>query len=303
MLTDEDDCSFTDYCAYAGGTPGCRWLNNNICYDEIPNAIPVSSFVSTFGGIKASTAGIRKVRAALIAGGVLATQGENQSFETSGCYIAGNNQPSAACGCWSATDETYFCSYLQQRYGHPCAEAGQPPLCFPAGNTLGTHCASTANGACDTPRCEALPGGRYVDFLNDLGAARREVGFPSGTYVDSICQPSYSTTLLNIARTVVLSTCFTLEQAVLDPTGVVLKLRHTDPNTGAVTERDLPRFDGVDPTADCDSCADQACLGGAWQLTSDNKEICLTCGLKKDTGDDYTLTVLNEVVGFDGGPP
>ncbi len=282
FLTDEEDCSFSDYCGPVGGQNACRW-GNTLCYEEIALAMPVGSFVSAFATLKASTAGIRKVRAAVIAGGAFLQGGELGSFAAKGCRITAG-QVSVDCGCWSSTSGTtaddFFCDYLADGYAHPCPNAS----------------------GCTADACEALPGGRYFAFLRELGSQRRAVGFPRGTFEDSICQPSYSQTLLDIARTVVLSTCFTLEEAVLDAAQVRLELRHTDSLTGQVTSRVLPRFDPTDPLADCNACSDAACQTGAWRLASPT-EICLDCGLKKDTGDDFALTVLNEVVGFDGGPP
>jgi len=295
FLTDEDDCSFADYCAHTTD-PDCRWANE-VCYEQIRNAVPAQDYVDFLSAYKRENAGIRNVRAALIAAGTVAGD-EAGSFEVRGCRITGG-QPSTTCGCWTSTDSDYFCGYLHDQFSHPCSEEGMTGCTVDPGN--GTHCKANPAGSCDTLRCEALPPKRYDEFIDLLGVARLDVGFPRGTFEDTICQPNYQNTLLSIARTVVLSSCFTLEEPVLDPKQVYMELRHTDLIDGTVTTRMLPRFDDTDTNADCNDCSDAVCVDGAWRLEND-KEICLACNLKKDTGDDFVLTILNEVIGFDGGP-
>jgi hypothetical protein len=127
------------------------------------------------------------------------------------------------------------------------------------------------------------------------------VSFPSGTFEDSICQPKYDDTLLQIARTVVLSDCFVVAEDALSADSVRLVIRHPD-GTGKVSERDVPRYtaDPRDTTADCSSCGG-ACSTGAWRYV-DARTFCLECGLKKLVSDEFVLTVVNEVVGeADGG--
>jgi hypothetical protein len=317
FLTDEDDCSFADYCQNPDrGT--CGW-NNPTCYERIAQAMSIESFLDHLTSIKASTAGIRKVRAALIAGGTIAGD-EAGAFTASGCRITGS-QPSDECGCWTSSDQDFFCRYLESSFGHACGNdsvdgctgrdescpCSSPSYCDSATNRCVPTCKSTASASCDTLRCEAMPGKRYENFLEGLGERRIDVGFPRGTYADSICQPNYDETLLNIANTVVLSSCFTLEENVFDAKQVRLMLRHTDPSDGKVTQRRIPWWDASDSAADCNSCVDATCQTGAWKLnilSSGKQEICLHCDLKKDTGDDFQLTVLNEIVGFDdGGDP
>ncbi|MBI3180470.1 MAG: hypothetical protein HYZ27_12465 [Deltaproteobacteria bacterium] len=279
-LTDEDDCAFSDY---TGMTPVQ-------CYQEAASALPVANYLTFLAGLKGGTSGVRRVRAALIAGGVWAGEG-NADFVPRGCRLdVGAGAASAACGCWTATDSDGYCTHLQ-RFGHPC------PSTIDCAST--TTCKATAASAtCDTTRCDALPGLRMHQFITDLRARRQAYGFSGGTYEDSICQPEYDQTLLTIARTVVLTSCFTLDQAALGSDWVRIVHRHTDATTGIVSERELPRYDPLDSNA-CQDCAD--CSTGAWAYV-DAQNFCLECGLKKETGDEFLITVVNDVYGVDGGP-
>lgn len=286
LLTDEDDCGFADY--------GSDTWPNSQCYADAAQAVSVATYANFFAGLKGS-GGIRKIRAALIGGGFVGT-GESAGFEPSGCRLVGGN-PSVDCGCWSSTDEDFFCSYLHDYYGHVCVDTTG---CAAAGSAVGDTCASQSGGICNTDRCEALPAGRYHAFMNELGGRRLSVGFPRGTFEDSICRGEYDQTLLTIARTVVLSSCFVTEEPALGPNQVSMKLRHVDSTTGALTETAIPRYDAADSTAECQTCGG-SCANGAWRFV-DNTTFCLECGLKKQTGDEFILTVLNEVTGFDGGP-
>jgi hypothetical protein len=265
FLSDEEDCSRS---IYADDRP------NSYCYEAptLNSDIPVDSLVGFFAALK--DGGVRKVRGALIAGGVKGGE-SGADFNPSGCRIA-NSLPSSACACWSSSGDDFACTY-PPGVPHPCEHAS----------------------GCTSPGCEALAAVRYHGFMNDLRQQRLSVGFSGGTYEDSICQEQYDRTLLNIARTVVLTNCFELESPIDFPDTIRLTLRQTDSTGGTVTEVEVPRC--VSP-ADCVACSG-ALAHGAWQLT-DPKTICLQCGLKKGTGDDFLLTALTEMVGFDdGGTP
>ncbi len=280
-LTDEDDCTFADF---TGMTPVQ-------CYQEAASALPVASFVTFLAGLKGGTSGVRRVRAALIAGGVWAGEG-NADFVPRGCRLdTVLSAASADCGCWTATDSDGYCTHLQ-RFGHACPST----LDCTSTNT----CKATLTSAtCDTTRCDALPGLRMHQLITDLRARRQQYGFSGGTYEDSICQPEYDQTLLTIARTVVLTSCFTLDEPALSAGWVRVVHRHTDTITGAVSERELMRYDPLDPSAPCQDCAN--CDGRAWAYV-DAQNFCLECGLKKETGDEFLITVVNDVYGVDGGP-
>ncbi|MBI5508685.1 MAG: hypothetical protein HY903_08020 [Deltaproteobacteria bacterium] len=283
FLSDEEDCAFEDY-----GTGD--WPNAQ-CYEDTAHAIPPASLLDFFANLKSVDSGVRKVRAALIAGGI--KSGESGSdFTPRGCVLEPAG-PSAACGCWSSTDDSFFCTYLNG-FGQPCSSTAG------CGGSPGDRCAAAPGGLCDTPRCEALPAVRYHGFMAELRRRRLAVGFSRGTYEDSICQNEYDQTLLTIARTVVLSSCFSLETPITDPDTVRLIVRPVG-STDADTL--VPRYspDAADTGAVCHDCG--LCAGGGWQLM-DPKTICLQCGLKKQTGDEFLLTAITEMVGFDdGGKP
>lgn len=288
FLTDEDDCSYENY---DWGTN-----NNEDCYVRKAQAIPPKDLVTSLAGFKSSTIGVQKLRAALIAGGAFESE-NNTNFVARGCRIDETNKPSAACGCWSASDDSFFCELLNG-YGQPCTDTVG---CMGTETDPGDFCKKNSTGSCDTPRCEALPASRYTDFLQELKTARADVGFFGGVFEDSICQPDYHNTLVDIANKIVLSDCFSLEVPAMDVNNIRLILRHSNPDTGETTDAILPRYDESDPTAECRSCAND-CPAGAWHYV-DSKTICLACELKKETGDFFILTVLNETVGVeeDGG--
>jgi hypothetical protein len=277
FLTDEDDCSLSDY----GEDP---WHNSR-CYEEIANMLPIEDYVASYAALKGE-AGVRKVRAALIAGG--AQEGlEGGGFIPKGCRLTPEGA-SDDCGCWSSTDQDFFCEYLNG-YGHVCdASTG----CRGTGGP-GDMCSSTGQ-TCDMTRCDALPGTRYFDFMRALRKERLDVGFSGGTFSDSICQPEYDQTLLTIARTVVLSDCFELEVPAADEGQINVNFKRIGID-GTTATTVLPRF-GTDADADCNDCG--ACSSGAWRL-ADTRTICLECGLRKQTGDSFTLSILNEVLGVD----
>jgi hypothetical protein len=200
-----------------------------------------------------------------------------------GCRLDDTLGASAECGCWTATEDEFFCEYLNP-YGHACVDT--------AGCTPRETCAG-AGGGCDTSRCDALPGGRYHDFVDELGDRRRVAGFSGGTFEDSICQAQYDATLLTIARTIVLSNCFNLEAPALGPETVELSLTRTF-DDGARVDYVLPWFDATVPEATCSNCG--SCPDGAFSLPTPTT-VCLECGLLKQTGDSFVLTVLNEIEG------
>lgn len=265
FLTDEEDCSMAEFEPVSSRT-------NAWCYEQVASAIPVADYVAFFAGLK-GTDGVRKIRGALIGGGTF--QGEGQAdFTPSGCHIDSASQPSANCGCWSSSPDDFFCAYLQQPYGAPCTDAA----------------------TCD-PRCDAVSTGRYFDFLQELRRQRLTVSFPPGTFQDSICQPEYDQTLLNIARTVVLSNCFVVAEDALSVDSIRLLMRHQN-DDGSIVDTEIPRIDETDPTATCQACG--SCATGAWRYV-DARTFCLDCGLKKGTADEFVLTVINEVVGVEDG--
>lgn len=282
LLTDEDDCSFENYDG--------RWINKT-CYDRRTEAIGIEHFVSFYGQRKQD---IRKVRAALIGGGVWET-GDSASFVASGCHLTASGA-SADCGCWSsALSDDFFCNMLGD-FGHLCEDT--------EGCRSSETCASVPGDICDVKRCDALPASRYHKFIGELSRQRVAANAPSGTYEDSICRGSYGEALLDIVYKVVAPNCFELNQPPFDPDSVQMVRQRIGTETDAVTEQTIPRLHAEDPNTGCQSCGD--CPEGAWEYHDKDttmKTICLTCGLHKGMGDIFELQVLSDVVGFeDGGP-
>lgn len=290
FLTDEDDCSFEKY-------DDAFWdpWDNALCYDYRHLGLAPEFYVDFLSGVKGNPPDPRKLRVALIGGGVWSGE-SNKSFEPKGCIrptLAGQTLPSDNCGCWSSSGDDFFCELLSE-YGHPCNHEG---ACITKDGDVWVNCPSTLDpNVCDTPRCEALPSNIYYRFADELGKRRKNVGFTRGIHLDSICQDNYASTLETIARTVVLDEeCFDIEQAPLDFDKVKLVWKHTDFETGEVTKLDVPMCTW-DETNQCTDCLEHPT--GAWRY-DEVRGICLACGLKKQTGDDFSLTMLNEIVGVE----
>ncbi|MEO1170711.1 MAG: hypothetical protein AAFX94_01495, partial [Myxococcota bacterium] len=77
--------------------------------------------------------------------------------------------------------------------------------------------------------CIALPGNRYLQFLEELQDRRVAAGFLPGVDVDSICRADYSQTLERIAVTTVVSNCFELvEPPVFVDERLILRVNGND---------------------------------------------------------------------------
>ena len=148
-------------------------------------------FISLKGG------NVSKVRAALIGGG---SSGQNGStFKPMGCIIGSGGGVNTSCGCWTYSNDNYFCSSLN---------SFDQQACTTCDNCSETTCPGPAGGSCDTTRCSATPSKRSYDFITLLAQKRQAAGLTTGTYMDSICQSNYQQSLLAIATTVVRPTCF-----------------------------------------------------------------------------------------------
>jgi len=319
-ITDEDDASFADY-SFACPA-GCSYFPPRSCtappsssstcpayigrtqyvQEKDGNGIAPSDFIDFFAGLKGSS-GVRKIRGALIGGGLRTGTGSTD-FAPQGCFLDNSGNPSAACECWAQNpNDTFFCPY-NAAYGDLCP-AACTPACAPAQpycNSGSPACSSSQGvGTCATPECKTMPAQRYHQTLMDLAQKRMTMNFPPGIYEDSICQASFSDTLLQIVLTVITQDCFDLQQAPLNSGDVRFNVRHTDPS-GASTTTAVPRLatSGItDASADCQSCSDAACQGGAWQFSdSTTMQICLACGLKMQIGNQYDLEVMTEISGF-----
>jgi hypothetical protein len=347
FLTDEEDCSFEDYSEHdrvtvKGQTGGEAPYTSAACYYDIfkqvddngdtqtstrlmpPLAIPVQTLVDDLIRIKGT---ITKVRAAGIIGGIVEASGE---FKPTGCHLdISTGLASANCGCWQVggpfTD--IFCRYLNEEFDPVCETSCNPSPCTikddacplinvtaPDGSVeegIG-QCVSVAGEACDTTICDALPGKRYHDFLQEIGTRRATQGFEGGIFVDSICKADYGETLINIAKEVVLSQCFALDADEESQSGGELielsVTREIDASKGPESFQ-IPWLDATDPKATCSSCDECKVTDSKGQPRDDfqgafsypdSRTICLVCQLEKQTGDGFSLTVFNDISGFDG---
>lgn len=267
FMTDEDDCSRASY-------PG-SWNVNPRCYEEANTAIPVETLLTDLENLKGNPTTnpeiVGKIRAALIGGGGI-TGAEGGTFQDLGCFLQGGSA-STNCGCWDSDNNVFFCNYLSANYNQVCTSANTCPN-----------------------RCQALPATRYEGFLRELRNRRSQAGFNPGTFSDSICQAEYDDTLLNIARSVVLSSCFEFNAPAVDVNTISFEITR---GNNLIT---VPRYDPAGNGAACTNCAD--CPDGAWRLTtpitSTPTRVCLDCNLVKQAGDLFTLSIINEVVGFSG---
>lgn len=270
ILTDEDDCSFKP--EHAGDV--AAWTDDATCYQRLNDLAAPESYVDFLATLKRD---VSHVRAAVITGGVRNADG---TFSARGCRI-GLTGPSTACGCWSYSTDPYFCSILSESFGQPCQTTGSCDL---------ATCPSSSTAAnCDTPRCSATAATRYTRFIDELGQRRVKAGVTQGTYADSVCQADYHEAMLSIAKSVVLSDCFTLGTAATSASDIQMKLSRPGEPT-----RVVKRVDANDATAACKTCGD--CPTGAWRYVN-AQTICLDCGLSKNTGDNYDISAVSQVVG------
>ncbi|HET6345752.1 MAG TPA: hypothetical protein VFH51_12525, partial [Myxococcota bacterium] len=277
IVTDEDDCSFKPEFNDTASVSSSE-TDTTACYVQPDKLADVASFVDALAALKDGDIG--KVRAALIGGGASVQPGA--AFEPRGCRLGDGGLADTACGCWSYSNNPYFCASLHDAHGQPCTDPGACPA---------TTCPASAGGTCDTARCSATPANRYARFIDTLAERRRTKGLSAGTFADSICQSDYHDALLAIAREVVLSTCFNLAVPATDPASVAVGLsRATDAGEPGANQL-LPRLDSQDPGAACHSCGE--CPGGAWHMTDPNT-LCLDCGLTPREGDDFKISILQE---------
>ncbi|HET6347205.1 MAG TPA: vWA domain-containing protein, partial [Myxococcota bacterium] len=129
-------------------------------------------------GLAAAKGGnIKKVRGAGIVSGI-AEGGRPLGFRSDVC-IGASVGPTAACGCWSASISSFYCA-LTQRIGH--FSTPFPP------NQTSNECSNVGAGnpndiTTPQPGCKAMPGHRYLTFLEALSQRRTQAGVRSDTLV------------------------------------------------------------------------------------------------------------------------
>lgn len=266
FLTDEDDCSRPSDAAYFGDMQtDCYAASGRATLTEA--AINYVTFLANLKGNGDYEAGIKKVRAAAILGGVrwdpdMGTSEPLLSFEPRGCYLQRGIGPTEDCGCWVIVDalaDPALDLYCQILAGPPYSQRTDrwPPKEVTGG---------VAGG------CLAMPGSRYLEFLEHLSAERVRLGYRSDTLVDSICSDDYQQTLLNIVNSVILNDCFVIDQVPLGgAAGLEVRL-----NGEVLTPVEAE--------------SDQR----GWSWYPATSEICLEGGLRKRLNDEFEILVITE---------
>ncbi|MCK5688647.1 VWA domain-containing protein, partial [Myxococcota bacterium] len=193
---DSDDDGIWDWCdADSGPIIECLTDNPSLTTTRLVNP-PLLQDVGYFVDalVAAKNGEIGRVRAAAILGGVADTSARF-GYKSAAC-IGGSVGPTDVCGCWSSRSTTTDNSDIFCRVTDVMdQDSGRYPV---------------GDGPEDPGGCVALPGNRYVDFLEDLADKRIDAGYSPFTLVDSICKNDYSDTLRAIVNTVILTYCFDL---------------------------------------------------------------------------------------------
>ncbi|MEZ0313949.1 MAG: vWA domain-containing protein [Myxococcota bacterium] len=258
FMTDEDDCTHADKAWY---TQAGR--DDSDCYVD-PTAQPVSEFIDFLQDLKGGS--IDLVRGAAIIGSVESVAAP-LGYEAAGCFTDAESLPSNECGCWSTRyvpdrttsdpDDELFCNVISAPPYNQTSER-VPDL-------------GAGQGGCST-----LPGGRYVQFLEEINNRRIAAGLKLGVVVDSVCRADYGPTLERIAIDVVSDNCFRLiEQPSLDFESIR-----------------VVRNGEVLPEVDEDS--DES----GWIYNVDSNRVCLA-NITKSVNDTYEITVVSGTRGFE----
>ncbi|OGQ92094.1 MAG: hypothetical protein A2289_24135 [Deltaproteobacteria bacterium RIFOXYA12_FULL_58_15] len=244
----------------------------------------IDTFLDAFTALKGGD--ISRVRAAGILSSV-AAQAAPLGFKSAACVNAGYGSPTS-CGCLAtAPGENVFCE-LTESIGQGAVPSPQ-----------------VATEPIPLFGCEAMPGGRYVDFLEALASRRAAAGESRDTLIDSICKSSYDTTMFNIVNTVVLTNCFDLGQSPGNTADDVRNL-HVSLNDETVRHIGLDCGDYTElhpcQAADClwDATAaggEGACVGSeepGWSWRIGSSKICLENNLVKEIGDRFEIVMVTK---------
>lgn len=225
--------------------------NNRL--ENPPDLTPVGFYVSDLIAAKGND--VSQVRAAGILSAV-ADSGATLGYEGAACVKAAVG-PSAACGCLS--DAVPF-------YCNVTSILGQGDIAYP--NTASAGVCGVAGGS-SSPGCEAMPGNRYMQFLEDLAGRRTAAGVSRDTLVDSICRNRYDQTMDAIVNNVILTSCFDLGEVPASSSDLQVKLNGKT-------------LANVSPNS----------TTPGWSLASGSTQICLEGGLKKNIGDNFEIFLL-----------
>ncbi|MEL6544179.1 MAG: vWA domain-containing protein [Myxococcota bacterium] len=290
FVTDEDDCSVTDPAVYRRPpdimnpldqrTHFCSALDCYAYYGAVDsNANMVNDFIDegmaggpTSGllcddGTKRSEnppglSSVSTVLDSLVAlkgdvgavrgAGILSATpdpGADLGFSANGCFNR-TTGPSADCGCLANSPLDAYC-YVTERNGQNRAR-------LPVGS-----------GGSFSGGCSAMPGGRYAQFLSELGSRRLAALQQESVLVDSICRDRYDETLEKIVVEVILSSCFGLG-------GI----------PGSVSDLLVTYNGSTLPNVEPDGAAP------GWSWIEGSSEICLEGGLSKSVNDRVEIVLL-----------
>jgi len=299
FLTDEDDCSFADRNTYAQpfpasdvGEQAAHVCQPNECYAHygaslddnsdglmdwadpvttlatkgllqcgpsgarVPRSVnpPAPRAVEAFlDGLTTAKGGdVTRIRAAGILGAV-ASPSAPLGHERAAC-VGTTGEPSRDCGCLAGSFDPFLCALT--------GAIGQSARCKPPDPP--TYLCVTETGGCG-----ALPGGRYLDFLQGL-SARREAAFArADTLVDSICRAKYDQTMYDIVNSIILQNCFSL--------GVVPA--SADDLSVTLNGETLPQVE-------------EYAESPGFSYRPGSSQICLEGGLRKSIGDEFEILLI-----------
>lgn len=207
-----------------------------------PSLADIGIYVDALATFKG---GIHRVRAAGILSAVPSSEAP-LGYGAAGCYNALGG-PSDQCGCLSGSSD-FFCLVT--------AENDQLSSRVPAGQGL--------EGGCQT-----APGGRYVQFLEDLAATRIAASQNPDTLADSICRDNYDATMDRIVNNVIIVNCFELGVVPSSPNEVRVILNGQ-------------KLANVEPDSD----------EPGWSLRQGATKICLEGGLEKKINDRFEIMLI-----------
>jgi hypothetical protein len=231
-----------------------------------PRPDAVSTYLRAL--VAAKGGDVRRVRAAGIVSGFDSRQ-RALGLEPGAC-TASELGASALCGCWSASlaqpvSSDFYCSLTQTLHqgSTPSPQQSQSNNC----SQLGANSGSSA----PLPGCTSMPSGRYVAFLEALAAQRTAAMARPDTLATSICQPTYQDTMNAIVNSIVLTSCFALQEVPPDANAIVVRQNGKLVPRVPVGSQDLP----------------------GWSMLPGAQEICLEGGLKKSLGDSFSIFIVD----------
>jgi|GEM_PF-5356754 len=242
IMTDESDCSYP----YATRTnfkddPNKAYESGLSCYQRAQDLIPVDTLAQQ---IKA-----RRGQENLVAVGTISAAIKNQKFELipSACRIDERKQPTDICSCFLFNGPNY-CPFHQKTTS------------LPNFSDTNTRC---NDGTC----CTAYANNRILDFAKKFK-----------NYGDTICQESYSKTLLEFAD-IADRQCFDFNKVPLnnDPKNIQIKMKRQ----GETDDVIIP-MDSQD---------------GWYYEVLVKPQICLTGKYKRKNGDTVKLFVVSDAQG------